>query len=425
MNATFTTSGPHSITAKYSGDSNYAGVTSSASSINVYYPTVASESASSTTINLGQSVTITATVTSSYKSPAMTGTFQFLSNYSPIGGSVTTVLSTDGAGNQILTATLTTAPTTSASIEAYYSGDSNFQPSNAQININVNIPDFSLNVPANPLVINAGEHGTLSIAVAPASGMASAVAISCGGSLFHGFCMQRVTVNRESQQQRKRFFCISVTPSVAGAGTAARRAIAAQHFQQFPLGPAGLVGLGLFAGLASLAMYIAPRRSSHWRIATRGVTVCVISLVLGCSGGGSSGGSGNGGGGGTQPTAQPTAQPTVTTLTTSAAKVAQYSQLILTATVSGTGTPTGAVSFYMSGAYVGQAFMVGNTASVTTNSTYNPGIYSLTAQYSGDSLNNPSTSATVSEAVTGSTTAYVQGQTSTIVHLANVTITIQ
>jgi hypothetical protein len=98
--------------------------------------------------------------------------------------------------------------------------------------------------------------------------------------------------------------------------------------------------------------------------------------------------------------------------------------MTLTATVSGNGAPTGNVTFYASGNYLGTSGLVGNTATLTTTA-YNPGIFGVTAQYSGDNLNNPSTSGAVNEIVTGSTTAYVQGQTSTVFHIANVTITIQ
>ncbi len=413
---TFTTSGSHSITAKYGGDSNYASVTSSSSPISVYYPTVTTESANSLTINLGQSVTVTATVTSSYKGPTMGGTFQFLSNYSPVGGSVTPVLSTDGSGNQVLTASLTTTPANAVSIIADYSGDPNFQPSNSQIYINVNIPDFSLNVPSNSLTVSAGQSGSLSIAVDPASSMASSVLVSCGGSLPVGYScnVSPPTINLSNSVNGS--FVFSVTPTATGASATAHRTLSANRFRQFPAGPTGFIGLGLFAGLASLTLFIAPRRSLRWRVATRVVTASVISLALGCSGG-----SPSGGGGGVTP---PSAKPTVTTLTTNAAKVAQFSQMTLTATVSGNGAATGNVTFNASGAYLGTSNLVGNTATLTTTA-YNPGIFSVTALYSGDNLNNSSASAAVNESVTGSTTAYVQGQTSTTFHVANVTITIQ
>jgi hypothetical protein len=164
-----------------------------------------------------------------------------------------------------------------------------------------------------------------------------------------------------------------------------------------------------------MVLVLAPEKSLRVRMATRAITISLACFALGC-GGGSSGG----GGGGTQPTAQ----PTVTSLTASAAKVAAYSQFTLTATVSGSGQASGSVAFYIGGANAGSSPLVGNVATFTTTAI-NPGILSFTAQYSGDGSNDPSTSAPLSEAVTGNTTVYVQGQTSTLTHVANVNVTLQ
>jgi hypothetical protein len=414
---TFTTSGSHSISAKYSGDSNYAGVTSSVAPIQVYYPTVMAEAADSSTINLGQSVTITATVTSSYKSPAMTGTFQFLSNFTNIGGAVTPTLSTDGNGNQVLTATFTTSPVSAVYIGANYSGDSNYQSSSAQIFVIVNIPDFNLNVPANPFVVNDGQPASLSVGVAPASSMASVVSVSCGSNMPFGYTcgVSPATLNLSNSVSSA--FVFSLTPTASGAGTAAVHAVPAKRIRQFPFGPTSLLAICLAAGLASIVFFIAPTRSVRWRMATRVITFSVASLVLGC-GGGSSGGGGGG-------VTQPTPQPTTTTLTTNVpSKLPAQTNITLTATVSGSGTATGTVLFYAGTQVVGAANLVGNTAT-TIMTAYTPGIYAFTAQYGSDSLNTASTSAVVNVACTGSIQSSIQAQTSTLVHTAYINITLQ
>ncbi len=111
ISATFGTNGSHVISAKYSGDANYAAATSSSTSARVLFPTASAETATFTSINLGQSVTITATATSPAKSPVMTGSFQFFSAFSiPVGGPVTPTLGTDANGNQVLTAEVTITP---------------------------------------------------------------------------------------------------------------------------------------------------------------------------------------------------------------------------------------------------------------------------------------------------------------------------
>jgi len=147
---------------------------------------------------------------------------------------------------------------------------------------------------------------------------------------------------------------------------------------------------------------------------------CVISL-LGCGGGGagSSGSGGGGGGGGT-----PGPFTTSTTVSSSAPTVASGSSLTLTAKVTGQSNPTGMVTFQMGGFWFGQANLVGDTATVTANAPF-PGFYQVVATYNGDASHSTSTSAPVTEGVTGSTSALVIGRTGSLSQTVFVTITLQ
>jgi len=145
---------------------------------------------------------------------------------------------------------------------------------------------------------------------------------------------------------------------------------------------------------------------------------CVISL-LGCGGGGA-GSSGNGGGGG----GTPGPFTTSTTLSISATTVASGNSLTLTAKVTGQGNPTGMVTFQIGGFWFGQANLVGDTATVTSNAPF-PGLYQVMATYNGDASHSPSTSAPVTEGVTGSTSALVIGRTGSLSQTVSVTITLE
>src|SRR6266481_3628696 len=123
---TLNTGGDHSITAKYSGDASYRPSVSNTTVVHPLYPTTITVAPSTTNINYGQSVTITASVATSGKSPAMTGTFTFYGSYTQIPGPVTGTLSTDSSGNQVLTATVTTVPQSAEYVSVNFSGDSNF-----------------------------------------------------------------------------------------------------------------------------------------------------------------------------------------------------------------------------------------------------------------------------------------------------------
>ncbi len=417
ITVTFSTIGIHQVTAKYSGDANYAAATGSATSASAVYSVSLAATASPTNLNLGQNVNLSVTLTGGSKTPPITGSFQFSGQFTGPTGPATATPGTDVSGNQTLTETITVTPTAPTSISVTYPGDTNYESSETFVNVPVNIPDFSFNGPANPLLVTAGQPGSLPIEIDPSSSIASAVMLSCGGSLPTGYIcgISPATLNLSGGASNT--FMLTLTPAAPGAGNAVKRIAIAKAFPQIPAGPRGFLGLGLLAGLAGLAFFAAPRRTLRWRLAGRLTLISVVTLALGCG----AGSSGSGGGGGVTPPAQ---TPTTTTVATSAAKVNSQSQATFTATVTGTQNPTGDVQFYLSGVYIGVTNLVGNTATLTT-SFYAPGDYSVTAQYFGDGANAPSTSSAISQYVTGTTSAYVQGQTSTITHYANVQITVQ
>jgi trimeric autotransporter adhesin len=339
----------------------------------------------------------------------MTGTFQF----SGLANAITGTPGTDSNGNQTLTAAASITPQGSSQILVSYSGDTNYEEAAAYVFVTVNIPDFSFNVPQNPLLISIGQPGTLSIPIVPATSLPSSVALSCAGNAPIGYAcgVSPTTVNLNGGVNGA--FMLSLTPGTSGVGSAAKRATFANRFMNFPLGPAGLASVSVLAGLASLLLFAWPRGSVRWRMASHLISISLLSLALGC-------GSGSSSSGGTQQ--GPSA--TSTTVMTNMPKVAMQTPLTFTATVSGQGSPTGSVIFFANGSSYGTANLVGNTATLTT-SIATPGIYTITAQYQGDFANNPSTSSGVNQAVTGSTIVSVEGQTNTLVHFANVTVTLQ
>ncbi len=92
--------------------------------------------------------------------------------------------------------------------------------------------------------------------------------------------------------------------------------------------------------------------------------------------------------------------------------------------MTGQGSPAGNVAFYTNGSWIGVSTLAAGTATLNTTLPF-PGIYSITAQYAGDSNNLTSTSPGVGESVTGSTVMQVNAQTSTLFHSVNVTVTLQ
>ena len=126
----------NSITAKYSGDTNFTADTSPATPVSLAQPsTTTTIAASSTSLAPFESVTLTATV--AVVSPGAgtpTGTVDFVSNGNSLG---TATLSSGTA-----TLTVSSLPIATNSITAEYSGDSNFSTSTSSaLTISVGTPN--------------------------------------------------------------------------------------------------------------------------------------------------------------------------------------------------------------------------------------------------------------------------------------------
>ncbi len=415
---TLNTGGDHSITAKYSGDADYAAFTSNPVVIHPLYPTSIAITSSATNINYGQSVTITATVATSGKSPAMTGPFYFYGSYTQIPSPVTGTLTTDSSGNQILTATVTTTPQSTEYVQVSFLGDSNFAGASAVSSfINVNIPDFSLNIPSPSFNVTAGQSGTLQINVTPASNSSSPVTLSCNGNIPVGYScsVQPSMVNLANGVAASA--TLTLAPGSAAPAVMSHAASPKRNFLfLLPHWPNPLWPIAVLSGLAALLCGFRTGNHKNRRASLGFGLACVICLIIGC------------GGGSATPPPPPPPPPgpfaTTTALTTSSPKMAQGTQFTLTATVTGQGGPTGTVNFYANGGWIGTSNLTAGTATLSVNLPF-PGLYSVNAQYLGDARNETSTSANVAEAVTGTTVFQVNGQTGSLYHSTNVTVTLQ
>ena len=125
---TYSSKGTHNLTASYSGDSSHQGSTSSVlQQVVKKLPakTIISLTTSGTPSKLGQAVTFTATVTSTFGTPPDGETVTFTSDLNPIG---TGTLS--GGVARLSTSSL---PAGAHSIKAKYAGDPNFATSTGHV----------------------------------------------------------------------------------------------------------------------------------------------------------------------------------------------------------------------------------------------------------------------------------------------------
>jgi hypothetical protein len=428
---TVTSAGQQSISAQYSGDANYAPLTVPAVAIDVLNPTITTVVETPSNIIYGATVIVTAVVDTKVPSTNMalkpTGTVTLTSFFgeTPIGNSVVAV--PDANGNWELQATATFTPFGSEYFSAAYSGDSNFASSaGLSNNVLVFTPDFSVAANPSSLTINAGQSGTVTIAVTPATKDSSPVSLTCPFTLPVGYTcsLQPATVQLANGAVATSTFTLAPSASASPA-VLTKQASQIRHRGMLM----GLNGRDQFRGgnlLATLliAFLVAASRTRKPRRAAIAVsTACLLALALGC-GGGSNLAGGGGGGGGTRPAA------TSTSLSSNVAKIAADGSVTFTATVTGK-NPTGSVEFLLpSGGMLGTTDLVSGVATLNTNQlNFNPlnvcGIYAITAQYSGDSENLASQSPALNELVTGATTISVQGRSGELTQGVNLLVTLQ
>ena len=181
FSASTLTVGAHTITARYSGDANYSADTSAAVAVTVNQAASATAITSSANPGFaGQSLTLTANVTSA--GPTPTGNVTFAAGSTTLG----TVALSGGSAN--FTTSFNTAGTQAIAVS--YSGDTNTQASSTSLSQVVNAaftlaPDGSGNT---TLTVKAGQAVSAPINVTGAAGFSGAVSFACSGLPANASC---------------------------------------------------------------------------------------------------------------------------------------------------------------------------------------------------------------------------------------------
>ena len=260
--------GAHTISARYSGDANYSADTSAGIAVTVNQ--AASGTAVSSSANpsfAGQSVTLTAKVTSD--GPTPTGNVTFTSGSTTLatvalsGGTAATTSSFDTVGTQMITAS--------------YSGDANTQASSGTLNQVVNAafvlaPDGNSNT---TLTVKSGQAVSAPINVTGAAGFSGQVTFACSGLPANAGCSFSPATIAVSGTL--------AVPTLLSVNTAASTTVSQLRADE---------GLGMAAcglGLAGLILFwpVRCRRPRFWT--TLGCLLALAAMGLtGCSAGNSS-----------------------------------------------------------------------------------------------------------------------------------------
>jgi pro-kumamolisin-like protein/Big-like domain-containing protein len=151
--------GNNSITAKYSGDSNYAPSTSAAATIDVQILTTLTVRSSNPISSRGSNVTFTATITVPTNQPAPTGSVNFFDASGTIG--TATVM------NGAATITTSSLPGGEYAVLATYSGDVNYAGVTSTVNETVNLLSSTTAVTASSSTVQQGLSVTFTATVSP------------------------------------------------------------------------------------------------------------------------------------------------------------------------------------------------------------------------------------------------------------------
>jgi hypothetical protein len=428
-NATFTvaTAGSHTLSANYSGDANYAAASTS-TTVNALNQTTASVAISPSTVNYGSSVSITGaintTVSASNAALKPTGSVAL---YGIAEGQITTGVTTtvvaDGSGNWQIQLAATLKPSSSESFSITYSGDSNYASAIAGSSfLTVILPDFSLTPNPSSLTITAGQTGSTVVTLAPLTSLASTVALTCSAPVMIGVTCSAspASVNLSNNNS----VATTVTFTTIGASNSTAAAIHAKHaWLPWPLATRTLKLCLACIAIAALFLILLPGRRRYYRMALGAASASIMIWALGCGGGGGSGGGGGGGGGGI------VTVPTSLAITTSATKVPQSNNpvITLTATVTSTKNVTGTVNFWENGnsGALSPPVTVTNGAATAQVALPMVGTHQIYAQYSGDSQNQASQSSTVNVVATGSAYISVQGVSGPVTRNSTIWVTIQ
>jgi hypothetical protein len=180
--------------------------------------------------------------------------------------------------------------------------------------------------------------------------------------------------------------------------------------------------VSLATGLASCFLFLLPFNRRRHPLAASLALVSLLSFAIGCGGGsGSSASPPPGGGGGTSAPAS-----TSITLSTSNAKAAQYQSFLITATVNSSKPVTGDVVFYNFGKPIVTSLIANSQAQIGgPGYINNPGLYQITATYNGDVNNQPSTSSSLTQVITGTMPGTLLGKTGGDIHSLQVNFGVQ
>jgi large repetitive protein len=404
----WTQAGTTSLYAVYSGDSSHAASTSAPVSFTVQKGSpqvtlIAPKSLASS----GQS-SLTAIVSASSNGsqlPYPTGVVEFWDTVHGAPQLLTSQQLTTGPNSTSVYGARLQLPAGTQSLYVHYRGDTNWQSANSTPQ-QFGSPTFSLSVSPNPLAFAASSPGTGTVTITPSGGFSGTVNLTCatGGTTLPagyncGFGSSSVAVNNTTATTT---ISLTVASSTTSSANTPKALAGAAPLWSFALG-AGLLLLGVL-GFGS-----ATAKSTGNFFVAGGLLIFVAGGVWACGGGPSVGVVG-----------------TTTTIASNNIHAPFGSPVTLTVTVkpNGSVTPTGQVQLYDNGQTNLTPVSVSAGVATFLALSLPVGVHHLTADYLGDAHTQPSNSAPITQAISGSITLQISGAANGVTQTANFTVTV-
>jgi len=282
--------GSDTLTATYGGDTNYVTNTGTApvtvAGVPKLTPTVTVKPAS-TSIDTGQSLTVSVVVTGGPGNPTPSGTVTLTAG-SYTSSPAATLDNTGSASFNIPANSFSS----SGSISATYNGDGNYNSANGTATVTLTQSTFTLPTPTNPAPIAPGSSATTTITVTSNNNYSGTISFVC-------------TLTGEPSGAVDLPTCTAgnpVTLSGGGSGTTSVSVstTAASTSRLDRRGLPGWLSAGGGTALALLVFFGIPARRRSWRnLLGLLVALAVLGSLSACGGGSSSSSGGGNGGGGT------------------------------------------------------------------------------------------------------------------------------
>jgi hypothetical protein len=372
--------GTYPLFAHYAGDATFAPSLSSGLSVTISQANVTGVSASTrTTVQPGQKVLISVAMTGVPNGVSPTGTVTFTNATTGVVLGADALAATASSTISPVAIAFVTVPSTQLqlgkdTITASYSGDSNYLATSIPSLVVTLSGTFVTTINPASLSLAPNTSGSVVVTATPNGSTiltAGSIAFSCPSSLPAGIACSFSAPVLGSQGTASSTLTLQLaTPLYVGSSPIA--SVRTSH--------GGWFGAGATGSLSGLLLLLLPRRRRHRLLALTMITFSSVFFAIGCSGGGSN--------------MPPALITTATALSVSPTAPTLGGSEILTANVvpsSGTGMPTGSITFSSGATSLGMATLASGSASLTTN-VLPIGAQTITAAYSGDSTYSGSSS---------------------------------